>query len=126
MRNLLWIDCVAAGVVGVSVVVLSGWLSELEGLPQSTLMFTGIVNLLYGCYSFSLARRAERPLGLIKVLVTANFAWVPVCIGLTIAHSNSMTMFGYVHLLGEAAFVGTLALLEWRYRDLIATNFVAA
>ncbi len=35
-------------------------LSGLEGLPSRLLLFTGVTNLVYGSYSFSLAVRAER------------------------------------------------------------------
>ena len=109
-------DCTAGALVGVTVLALSGWLSHLEGLPRAVLLFTGVVNLLYAAYSFSLAVRAERPMPLIKLLVAANLAWVPVCLGLAAAFAGSATPFGFIHLVGEALFVGGLGLLEWRHR----------
>lgn len=112
-------DCIAGTLVGVTVIAFSGWLSRVEGLPREVLLFTGAVNLLYASYSFSLVVRAERPMPLIKLLVFANLAWVPVCLGLTAAFSGSATPLGFVHLVGEAIFVGGLALLEWRHRDLL-------
>lgn len=121
LRRLLWIDCIGAALAGVTVIVLSGWLSRLEGLPQGVLLFTGAVNLLYGSYSFSLAVRAERPMPLIKLLVAANLAWAPVCLGLLAAFSATATPFAFAHLVGEAVYVGGLALLEWRNRDLLLT-----
>lgn len=80
LKKLLWVDCIGAGFVGVTVIAISGQLSELEGLPQKVLLFTGAMNLLYGTYSFSLAIREIRPLPQIKLLVIANvvgrpFAW---------------------------------------------------
>jgi hypothetical protein len=119
-QKLLWVDCTGAALVGVTVISLSGWLSRLEGLPQEVLLFTGAVNLLYASYSFSLAVRAERPMRLIKLLVFANLAWVPVCLGLVVAFSSTATPFAYAHLVGEAVYVGGLAVLEWRNRDLLA------
>jgi len=103
------------------VIALSDWLSRLEGLPQDVLLFTGAVNLLYASYSFSLAVRSERPMQLIKWLVFANLAWAPVCLGLLIAFSATATPFAFVHFVGEAIYVGGLALLEWRHRDLLLT-----
>jgi hypothetical protein len=119
VKKLLWVDCTGAALAGVTVIALSGWLSRLEGLPQGLLLFTGAVNLLYASYSFSLAVRPERPMRLIKLLVLANLAWVPVCLGLVAAFSATATPFAYVHFVGEAAYVGGLALLEWRHRDLL-------
>ena len=107
--------------VGMTVIALSGWLGRLEGLPQGVLLFTGAVNLLYASYSFSLAVRRERPMWMIKLLVVANLAWVPVCLGLVAAFSATATPFAYLHLVGEAVYVGGLAVLEWRNRDLLLT-----
>jgi hypothetical protein len=121
LRNLLWVDCTAAALAGVTVIALSGWLSRLEGLPREVLLFTGVVNLLYASYSFSLAIRAERPMALIKALVFANLGWVPVCLGLAVVFREQATVFGFAHLVGEAVFVGGLAVLEWTQRDRLAT-----
>lgn len=120
-KKLLWVDCTAGAIVGIVVIAFSGWLSQLEGLPREVLLFTGGVNLLYASYSFSLAVRAERPMPLIKLLVFANLAWVPVCLGLAVTFFWSATPLGFMHLVGEAIFVGGLALLEWRQRNLLLT-----
>lgn len=114
-------DCTAGGIAGVIVIALSGWLSRLEGVPRDVLLFTGVVNLLYACYSFSLAVRTERTMPLIKGLVIANLAWVPVCLGLAIYFWDQVTPLGLAHLFGEAVFVGGLALLEWNQRDQLLT-----
>ena len=102
-------------------VLLSAPLSTLEGLPRELLLFTGAANLMYGSYSFSLARRHHRPERLIKVLVIANLAWVPVCFALAIAYASTATPFGFLHLIGEGVFVGGLAVLEWQNRSLLLT-----
>ena len=120
-KKLLWVDCVGAALAGLTVIALSGWLSRLEGLPWEVLLFTGAANLLYASYSFSLAVRSERPMRLIKLLVFANLAWVPVCSGLVVAFSATATPFAFIHLIGEAVYVGGLAVLEWRNRDLLLT-----
>lgn len=108
--------------MGVVVIAFAGPLSEFEGLPRGLLLFTGVVNLVYGSYSFSLATRRHRPAGLITALVVANFAWVPVCFSLAIVYAGSATPFGLLHLGGEGVFVGLLALLEWRNRDLLVRD----
>ncbi len=120
-QNLLWLDCGAAALAGTGVILLSSPLSNLEGLPRGLLIFTGVVNLLYGAYSFSLARRARRPQHLLNLLIAGNLAWVPVCFGLAIAFAESATGFGMAHLVGEGVFVGVLATLEWRHRELLLT-----
>jgi hypothetical protein len=98
------------------VLALSGWLSRLYGLPQNLLLFIATVNLLYACYSFTLARRAHPPLRLIQRLVCANAAWVPVCLALAVTYWQRASWFGIAHLVGEASFVGALAAMEWKAR----------
>lgn len=120
-QNLLWIDCTAAAIAGMAVLALSQWLSELQGLPRGLLIGIGIVNLLYGSCSFSLAIRARRPLGLIKALVVANGFWACVCLGLGLYFAATATGWGLVQLFGEAAFVGGLACLEWKWRHRLLT-----
>jgi hypothetical protein len=100
--------------------VLSPWLSRLYGLPRAVLLFMGAANLLYASCSFSLARRAERPMSLIKLLVYANATWVLVCFGLAVRFREQATGFGLAHLIGEALFVGGLAALEWNQRHQLA------
>jgi membrane-associated PAP2 superfamily phosphatase len=121
-KNLLWVDCLGGALAGGAVIALSGWLSHLEGLPQEVLLFTGAVNLLYASYSFSLAIRTERPMRRIKLLVVANLAWAPVCLGLVIAFSATATPVAYLHLGGEAVYVAGLAALEWRYREVLRST----
>lgn len=120
LPKLLWFDGSAGAVVGVLVLLFSAWLSRLEGLPQGVLLFTGVANLVYASYSFSLAMRSSRPIVLIKMLAIANMVWAPVCIGLLVAFFGSATPFGFLHLGGEAVFVGILGMIEWRYRHILA------
>ena len=114
--TLLWVDCTAGAVAGVTVLALSGWLSRLYGLPQKLLLFIAAVNLLYACYSFTLARRSHRPLRPIQLLVCANAAWAPVCLALAVTYWHRASWFGIAHLAGEAIFVGALAAMEWKER----------
>lgn len=120
-RKLLWVDCTAAALAGAAVVAFSGWLSRLYALPRDLLLLIGAVNLLYGCYSFSLAVRARRPKHLLNVLVFANLAWAAVCLGLAVVFWRPATPFGLTQLIGEAVFVGGLAGLEWSQRDQLLT-----
>lgn len=118
-RRLLWIDCTGAAVVGVAVLLSSGWLSDLHRLPQDFVLFLGWVNLGYGAYSYSLARRAERPIALILLLVAANLLWAVLCLRWAWIYSGTASPFGLLHLGGEGLYVGVLACFEWRSRELL-------
>ncbi|PAP76435.1 hypothetical protein [Rubrivirga marina] len=119
--RLLWIDCTAAGLAGAAMLALSGWLSALYALPQSFIVGLAVVNLLYGAFSFSLARRHRRPAGLVVLLALANLAWGVACWGFAVALAGVASPFGLAHLVGEGLFVGGMGALEWRWREQLRT-----
>ena len=125
-RNVLWIDCTAAALAGVVVLLFREWLSALQALPSPLLLFIGMVNILYACYSFTLATRAYRSQSMIILLVAGNLVWATVCLGLAMHFLASATVWGIAHLLGEAIFVGSLAAVEWKWRTDLATNHAGA
>ena len=117
LRLLLWVDSGAGLLAGVTVLSLSGWLSELYALPRPLLVGMGAANVAYGAYSGSLARRAHRPLALLTVLVVANATWAGLCALAAVRLAGTASAFGLAHLIGEGLFVGGLAALEWRQRE---------
>ena len=121
-HKLLWVDCIAGGMVGIIVTLASYWLSQWYQLPQSLVLFTGIANLAYGCYSFFLVRQSKRPKALIIFLVVANFLWAIFCVYLVIVYRDTASWLGITHLVLEVLFVGGLAILEWRWREVLWTN----
>jgi hypothetical protein len=121
LRKLLWVDCIAGGLAGATMLLLSGWLSDLYALPRGLLLVFGAANLLYASYSFSLAIRQTRPLPLIQLLVFANLAWAVFCLVCGVRFLDSASPFGLVHLIGEGLLVGGLACLEWTQRHQLVT-----
>lgn len=119
-NELLWVDCIAAAVGGLAVLLLLPWLVPIYGLPPGWLQGVGIANLLYGSYSFSLALRRRRPQAFITLLVVANAAWALVCVGMALHFADSATWLGLGHLVVEAVVVGGLAACEWRWRAQLA------
>jgi len=117
--NILWIDGLGALVAGVVVLLISGWLSELYRMPKELLIFIGTINVIYGSYSTPLAIRSERPKKFINFLVAANLTWTLVCFILGFKFIETASIFGLIHLFGEGLYVGSLACLEWRWREII-------
>ena len=115
--NLLRIDSAAALLAGALTALLTPVLTGWYGLPASLLQSIAIANLLYGGYSGWLASRpCPRPLPGIVILVIANFSWAVVCLTLAVCFFDAATWMGLAHLSIEGAFVGALALSEWRQR----------
>ena len=103
--------------VGVLILALSVWLQDLFRLPLPIILWGGCVNLLYGSYSLSLARRTTRPDSLIRFLILANATWTPVCAFLVYMHLHSASLLGLGYLALEGLYVGGLACLEWRWKE---------
>lgn len=120
--KLLRIDSLGGLSVGLAGLLFSNWLSAWYGLPRGFIVFMALVNIAYGCYSFSLLVRTKRPLRLIVLLVVANLVWAVLCVLWVAIFAQTATPFGIIHLLGEALFVGGLAYLEWRNRNFLLTN----
>jgi len=115
--NLLWVDSLAGLTVGILVLTLRGWLTEWYQLPPDFLLLMGVANVVYGCFSFTLALRKQRPEALLIVLIVANLVWAVLCVWWGLAYSATASPLGLVQLFGEAVFVGGLACLEWRWFD---------
>ena len=114
--RLLWVYSRAGLAVGAFMLLLSGPLSALYGLPRSFLLVTGAANLLYGSWSGWLRAQAVRPPRLIAALVVANATWAVLCLVALAVIGRSATLLGQATLLFEACFVGGLSVLEWRAR----------
>jgi hypothetical protein len=112
IRNLLWLDCTAAGVAGLLVLAISPWLAPLYELTQSRVVALALVNLLYASFSFTLARNPGLRSAWVYALAAANVAWA--CLLVFLSTQIPMSRWGLAHFLGEALFVGGLGLLELR------------
>ncbi|MDH0032836.1 MULTISPECIES: hypothetical protein [unclassified Acinetobacter] len=116
IKNILWVDCGAAALAGMIVLLAAQWLSSLYHLPKSVIIFIGCVNLLYACYSFLLANYKKRSITLVNILVVANSIWILICLIVLWMFRWEMTIFALMHILGEAIFVCILARLEYLWR----------
>lgn len=116
LRALLWIDCIAGATVGCAVLALAtgGQFISLTGLPDWLPIFMGSANLLYAAFSFSILFAARYSAMSVSILALANAAWSIACILMACFFFSTATMLGLSYLMGEAAFVGCLAYLEWK------------
>lgn len=114
LRTLLWVDCIAGAVNGMAVLALSPWIAPFVGFPLALVIGTALVNLAYGSFSFSLARQAHPPRTLIRALIIANFAWLPICLVLAALHAGPGSWLGVAWIVGEGLLVAVLAGVEAR------------
>ena len=116
-QKILWVDGIGGLAVGLLVLALCPLLSSWYQLPLSVVLFVGIANLTYGCFSTTLASRMRRPLHLISTLAIANISWGFVCAGLIYRYSNDASWLAIAHIGGEGFYVAGLGAIEWRIRE---------
>lgn len=119
VKKLLWIDGLGGLAVGLIMLVFKGILADFYALDEIILIYMGIINILYGSYSTSLAFREERPKMMILILVAANFSWLLICLFLAFYFIDSASIFGVLHFIVEGLYVGALAFFEWRWREFL-------
>lgn len=121
MRNqwILRVDSGAALVAGVVVLAAHPWLASLYAVPTTLVVFIAVVNLAYGVYSGRLALQVSRGRApakrAIAVLIAGNASWGVVCVVLAAVWAREASALFLATLLGEGAFVVTLAVLEARW-----------
>jgi hypothetical protein len=120
VQRLLWIDGSAALAAGTFVLLARRVLATFYAMPLEVITGIGLVNVGYAAFSLTLASRSRRPLVLVVTLAAANATWAGVCVWIAQRFWSAATAPGLTHVLFEAAFVATLAVLEWRYRTALA------
>lgn len=120
-QHLLTIDALAGATVGTATALTAGRLPRWYGLPVRTLRAITAANLGYAAGATSLAVRPGRSRAAVRRLAVANVAWGAVCLALAWRHRRTATRLGIVQLIGEAAFVGGLGMVELRNLDRLST-----
>jgi hypothetical protein len=117
LQRILWVDCIGAILTGLGMLLLSGPLSSLYGLPVAFVVGHALVHLAYGTYSFSLALRKRRPMWMLLVLIFANAAWAGFCVVFAATLIGNASIFAVSHFILEGIYVGSLAAIEWNRRE---------
>ena len=112
MNRLLWLDTSMGWITAALFLTFSSEVSELLGLPRNFILLVAGVNALYASFSLLVASRKNSSVPFIRVLISANWFWAVVSIGLVIYHFGVVTVLGKVFLIGQVLVVGGLAYLE--------------
>jgi hypothetical protein len=110
LRQLLGFDAVTCFAFGVLLLALSAPLAGLLGLPETLLFYAGVV--LFPCAALMVlaARTLTRPL--VWTVIIGNFAWSLASV--VVAFAFDTTPFGLAFLVGQAALVAVLGVMEMR------------
>jgi hypothetical protein len=113
INRLIWIDCYAAFVAGLFLLILKSKLAPFFNLPESLLTNMMLVAFVFSCFSFYLANQNPKPNILLKTLVLGNAMYAILCLGLLLSYSRTASIFGIGYFILDATIVGFLAFVEW-------------
>src|SRR5687767_4263753 len=114
LKNLIWVDAIAAATAGLIVITLKSILAPLLNLPENLLLTLSIVSFGYAIFSFNLARQKTKPKQLLLLLIIGNAGYSIACLIVLIFFYHVAAPLGVFYLLLEASFVAVLAMLEWK------------
>lgn len=109
---ILWMDGLAALIVGLLVLSLRKDLSILFNLPEALLYAQAVTTLVYASYSTTLARKKIYSRKLVRVLGIANLAYVVGVIILFILTLAQTTTLGKAYFGAEIVGISALATIE--------------
>jgi hypothetical protein len=112
LNRLIWIDCAAAFVAGLFLLILKSKLAPFFNIPESLLTNMMLVAFVFSCYSFYLANQNPKPKILLKTLVFGNAMYALLCLGLLLSYSKTASVFGIGYFIFDAMIVGFLAIVE--------------
>jgi hypothetical protein len=115
-NGILRIDGYAGLMAGIVVWLLRDLLIELYQIPMWLLVVNITANIAYGIGASLLASWRHRPISAIIALSVANLLWAVLCMGIAVWIAPTASFFAVGHFVGESIFVGTLGILEWRWR----------
>lgn len=115
LKKILWADCIIGIGTAVIGLLLYAVLVDFLGLPSKHIVIISVVTLVYGLIALSLSLQNPIPVFLLRVLISANWVWAFISVGLLIFHFNNATAFGITFLILQVVVVGGLAYLEGRH-----------
>jgi hypothetical protein len=114
LARALRIDAAASGAMGLLLAMGAPALQPMFGLPTPLLRAVGAFLLPFAVSLLLLAPRANRSLGLVRLIIAGNLLWIAASIVVIVATRASITLLGEAFVLGQAAAVALFVYLEVR------------
>lgn len=113
LRQVLLVDAISAGAMGLGLLLLADPLAALLKLPASLLSQAGIVLVPFAAFVSWLASRAQPAVWAVWAVIGINVLWVAESILLLFMDDIAPGVLGIVFVIGQAAVVALLAELEF-------------
>ena len=113
VRNVLRLDAVASGGVGVLLLAFGWALDGPLGAPLALTVPAGAFLLVFAATLLVLAARAEVSRGAVREVAAFNLFWVAASVVLAVSGWFGLTTLGVAFVLAQAAAVGLFAALQF-------------
>ncbi len=112
LPRLLAIDAATCAAMGIALVLAADLAGPLTGIPVQLLFWAGVLLLPTACFMAVAARMEPIPSWAISLVLLGNAGWALISIALPLAGAITPNLLGWVFLIGQAAVVTILTLLE--------------
>lgn len=113
LLRVLLLDAVSSGAMGILLLTCSGMLTGLLSLPAELLREAGLVLVPFALAVGFLGTRARLPRVAVWAVIAINVVWAVDSVLLLFTGWIAPNVLGYAFVLGQAAFVGVMAELQY-------------
>ena len=114
LRRVLWLDAILGAATLPSHLLNTGFMSNLLGLSQPVLVWSGWLLVAYVAFIMLIVSRKTMSRSLVKVLIVGNLLWIVGCIELLLVGQGTLTTLGIAYIGVQIVTVGLLTMMEWR------------
>ena len=114
LRRVLWLDAILGAATLPSHLLNTGFMSNLLGLSQPMLVWSGWLMVAYAAFIILIVSRKAISRSLVKVLIAGNLLWIVGCIELLLVGQGTLTTLGIAYIGVQIVTVGLLTMMEWR------------
>ena len=113
LRRVLWLDAILGAATLPSHLLNTGFMSNLLGLSQPVLVWSGWLLVAYVAFIMLIVSRKTMSRSLVKVLIVGNLLWIVGCIELLLVGQGTLTTLGITYIGVQIISVGLLSAMEW-------------
>ena len=114
IKNLFWIDGLAALLSGTIVILCKNWFAQISNMPINLLQNMAIIAFVFASFSITNAILITNTKSVFGFLIFANSLYVLFCLLLLNFYYKSINGYGISFLIFDMAVVSMLAFIEYR------------
>jgi hypothetical protein len=112
LRKILWADFAAGSSTGIVGLGLREHLVPVLGVPYEFIIWVSAISIVYCLFAVSLARMPKISIGMLQILIYANWIWTVISLGLIYYHFADATVLGKIFLIVQVTVAAALAYVE--------------